>query len=390
MGSSIDLKQFEEFSTSLKDALTLFRTQSDELGTLKQLVHDMQVKTLAVATNMSYNQKTTYGFVDPAEAKKFLGFVKGVFLRDPSVKDMTEGTDSEGGFLVPTEWRATLIQLLETYGVARQGCTVIPMSREELVMPKLTSGVQVYWIGEGKTITETQPSFGELKMVAKKMAALVPMTSELLSDTAIAIANLLLTLFAQAIAKEEDRLVFSGNVSGASDPFNGIMYDGDVTNMSMASGATGFANIDADFLADVVASVSPATSGGAKWYMHRTVFNVMRKLQTQFWKSDLTSSKDTGDYIYSQPQGTDPGTIWGYPYTLVETMPAITASAVSTPFIVFGNLAHYYIADRQQMSIARSEHVGFAQDKIYLRIIQREAMAAAVAEAFTVVKTAAS
>jgi len=51
---------------------------------------------------------------------------------------------------------------------------------------------------------------------------------------------------------------------------------------------------------------------------------------------------------------------------------------------------HYYIADRQQLSIARSEHVGFAQDKIYLRVIQREAMAAAVPEAFTVVKTAAS
>jgi HK97 family phage major capsid protein len=51
-------------------------------------------------------------------------------------------------------------------------------------------------------------------------------------------------------------------------------------------------------------------------------------------------------------------------------------------------MMHYYIADRQQMSLARSEHVGFAQDKIYLRVIQRESMAAAIPEAFTVVKTA--
>jgi HK97 family phage major capsid protein len=255
-------------------------------------------------------------------------------------------------------------------------------------MPKLTSGVQVYWIGEGNTITNTQPAFGELKMVAKKMAALVPITSELLADTAIAIANLLMTLFAQAIAKEEDRVVFSGNVSGAGDPFNGIMFDPDVNASVMASGATGFTDLDGDFLADVVASVSPATSGGARWYMHRTVFNVVRKLHSLTY--DGSSKSSDGGYIYSQPQGTDPGTIWGYPYTLVETMPSITDSAVSTPFIVFGNLMHYYIADRQQMSVARSEHVGFAQDKIYLRVIQREAMAAAVPEAFTVVKTAAS
>jgi hypothetical protein len=41
------------------------------------------------------------------------------------------------------------------------------------------------------------------------------------------------------------------------------------------------------------------------------------------------------------------------------------------------------------MSVARSQHVGFAQDKIYLRVIQREAMGAAIPEAFAVIKTAA-
>jgi HK97 family phage major capsid protein len=389
MPEIIDMKQFETFAQSLKEALDMFKGQQDEINVLKQALHDTKSKVLSLSAMPSYDQKATYGFTDQADAKKFISFVKGIYLRDPMVKDMTEGTDSEGGYLVPQEWRGNLIQLLETYGVARRECTIIPMAREELVMPKLTGGVQVYWIGEGATISPTQPSFGELKMIAKKMAALVPITSELLADSAIAIANLLMTLFAQAIAKEEDRVVFTGDVAGASDPFNGVLFDPDVTDANMAAGADAFTDLDADFLADVVASVPPALQGGARWYMHRTVFNIIRKLQTKEYKSDLSAFEKSGEYVYSQPQGTDPGTIWGYPYTLVESMPDITDSAASTPFIIFGNMMHYYIADRQQMSLARSEHVGFAQDKIYLRVIQRESMAAAIPEAFTVVKTAA-
>lgn len=389
MAEMIDMKQFEQFAGDLKEALKLFQDQSTEIAQLKQTIHELEKNVVAKAADQSYQQKATYGFTDADEAKNFLKFCKGVFTQDHTlVKDMTEGTDSEGGYLVPTEWRANLIQMLETYGIARQRATVLPMSREELVMPKLTSGVQVYWIGEGKTISETQPSFGELRMIAKKMAALVPMTSELLADTAIPIANLLMTLFAQAIAKEEDRVVFTGDVAGAGDPFNGILYDPDCVNMAMATGATGFSDLTADFLADVIASTSPVRAAGAQWYMHRTVFNVIRKLQVQYF--DGTNPANSGEYIYSAPNGTDPGTIWGYPYTLVESMPSIAQSAADTPFLFFGNMDHYYIADRQQLSIARSEHVGFAQDKIYLRVLQREAMAAAVPEGFTVVKTAAS
>lgn len=386
--SSIDLKQFETFAASLKDALALFKDQEAQLSVMKQKIHEMEVVALQKAASPIYTQKATYGFTDAAEAKKFLRFVKGIFTRDPAIKDMTEGVDSEGGYLVPTEWRPNLIQLLESYGVARQNCTVIPMAREELVMPKLTNGVSVYWIGEGRTISPTQPTFGELRMVAKKMAALVPMTSELLADSSIAIANLLLTLFAQAIAKEEDRVVFAGDVAGNSDPFDGILNDSDCTAYTLGSGKSSFVDLDADDLAAVISSVGSAVSSGARWWMHRTVFNIIRTLHTYTYNGSSVASD--GGYVYAAPQGTDPATIWGYPYTLVDSMPSISDDAVSTPFLAFGNLAHYYIADRQQLSIARSEHVGFASDKIYLRMIQREAMGAAIPEAFTIVKTAAS
>lgn len=384
----MDAKQFAEFQQSLKEALTTFgaqkeiiTAQSTQIDGLKSLIADLEsrVALLKATDSLGLVKNHGFGFHDSDNAKNFVNIMKGIFTKDHSVKDLTEGVDSDGGFLVPTDSRNTILSLMEMYGLGRQSCTILPMGSNELTLPKLTSGVRVFWIGEGKTIQETQPSFGELKLIVKKMAALVPVTSELLDDSSIAIANLLATLFAQALAKEEDRVVFMGNVPVNSDPFNGVMFDPDVKVYTMPATKTSFNDITADDLANVIAGLSKTLIQGAQFYMHRTVFNVIRKL------------KDTqGNYIYSEPNGNDPGMIWGYPYTLTESLPSITDSAVSTKFIFFGNLKHYYIGDRKKMSIARSEHVGFASDKIYLRVIQREGMGYALPETGTVIKTAAA
>lgn len=389
MSGNVDLAQFNEFAESLKSTLAIFKGQQEEIASLKQTIHELEQRTLTLSATPGYAQKADYGWKDPKAAKEFLTLIKSVFTQDyATAKDLTEGVDTEGGYVVPEEWRNNLIMMLESYGVGRREVTNIPIAREELVIPKLTSGVQTYWVGEGRTIPQTQPSFGEIRMIVKKMAAMVPITSELLSDSVIAIANLLSTLFAQAIAREEDRVIFTGDVAGAGDPFNGVLHDPDVSNSAMASGSTSFADLDADFLADVVTSVSSIVGEGARWYMHRTIFNILRKMQVQTY--DGSSLANNNQYVYSAPAGSDPGTIWGYPYTLVESMPTIADDAADTPFMFFGNMKHYYLADRQALSIARSEHVGFAQDKIFIRVLQRESMAAAVPEAFTVIRTAAS
>lgn len=373
-------KQFDEFSSMVKESISLFKNQDSLVKVLQQRITDLEQRVLENSVCSSLETTNgVVGFTDPKKAKEFVSLVRHIFNKDDfAVKDMVEGRDPDGGYLVQPEYRNTMLSLIEQYGIARQYCTVIPMSTTELIMPKLTGGVQVYWIGEGQTISETQPSFGEFRMTVKKLAALVPMSSELLSDASLAIANLLATLFAQALAKEEDRVVFMGN-TGAGDPFNGVLYDPGVNAHVLGSGSTTFGSIDAEDLANITSRNSLFTSG-ARFFMHRTIFNLIRQLKD-----------GDGNYIWGNPtMSSDEGLIWGYPYTLVESMPAITATAISTPYIFFGNLMHYYIGDRQQMTLARSEHVGFASDKIFLRVLQREGMAYALPETGTAVTTAAA
>lgn len=371
------LQEWADFKKNLESALSQFTAQTADVNAVKQALADMSAELIKLREFGKVDVGP--GFQDAETAKGFIDFVSAIYNRDATLlKDMTEGTDSEGGHLVPDEFRPVLIRLVETFGLARQYATVLPMSRMELHIPKLASGVTVYWIGEAGAITQSQPSFGLLNLIAKKMAALVPVTGELLEDSSIAIANLLATLFAEAIAKEEDRIAFAGDVTGVGDPFNGLLHDSDVISVAMGAGKTSFADVNADDIASLVVAPASSAAEGARLLLHRTVFNVIRTLKTT-----------TGEYIYAAPGGNQPATLWSYPYSLTDVMPAITESAVDKPFIGFGNLRHLYIGDRKKMGIALSTHVGFANDLTYIRVIQREAIAIGLGAAFAALKTAA-
>lgn len=375
----------QKFETLLNKALEQFDQQGATVTELRTAVEHIERTVILLRSqqqDLKFGAPARPGFQDNETAGKFVDFAKAAFFKQEDavvVKDLSEGVDEDGGFLVPEEFRATLIRLIETFGVARRWATTIPMARQELTLPRLTGTVTVYWVGEGRTIPNTQPKFGELRLVAKKLAALVPVTGELLEDSTIAIANLLATLFAEQIAAEEDRVAFQGDAVADGDPFTGVLNQPGVVQVVLAATNTAFTDVDADDLADATAALRQSAQSGARWWMHRTIWNIIRKIRT----SD-------GEYIVQQPTGPAPATIWGFPAVLVEQMPQVTDSAADTPFIVFGNLMHYYIGDRRRMSMAQSQHVGFAQDKVFLRALERIAMQTAIPDAFSVIRTAAS
>lgn len=383
----MDLQKFEKL---LDSALDQFKAQGDQIESLSKQVKSLEEhveRTVLLAKAREEVEAPVirgvkgYGFNDTDKAAKFCQFAHAALNRDTNAavfKDLQEGVDEDGGFLVPEEFRPTLIRLIEVFGVARRWATIIPMSRQEMTFPRLTGNVSVFWINEGKSIDETQPKFGELRLVAKKLAALVPVTGELLEDSTVAIANLLATLFAEQIAAEEDRVAFGGDAIGAGDPFTGVLYEAGVVQVPLPAGNTSISDLTADDMADATAALRSSAQSGARWWMHRTIWNIVRKLKTA-----------DGYYIIQQPIGNMPALLWGFPVELVEQMPAITDDGADLPFIAFGNLSHFYIGDRRRMTMAQSQHVAFAQDKVFLRVIQREAMQVAIPDAFSVIRTAA-
>lgn len=376
------MDQLAEFNESLQAGIKRFEEFGLELEAIKAAQDEVKriIAVMRAQADIHDWDRDRPGFQDEATAQRFCDFLKYVFTQEhEQAKALSEGVDTEGGFLVPEEFRATLLRLVETFGVARQWATVIPMRRDQLKIPRLTQTVSIFWVGEGQPKPETQPAFDQLTMVVKKMAAIVIVSVELLEDASIAIANLIGTLFAEQVAAEEDRVVFSGDVAGAGDPFNGVLYEPGVVSVPMPTGNTAFTNVTADHLAEASGSVTTSALRGARYWMHRTIWNILR-----------TVKDVNGQYILQSPVGNQPGVLWGFPFTFVESMPDITQSAADTPFIAFGNLRHYYIGDRTRLTVQRSDHVRFIEDQVVLRAVERIALHVGIPQAFSVVRTSAT
>jgi len=112
-----------------------------------------------------------------------------VRLRNASVSvSGNEGSGADGGFLVPPEYRDRILAHVfdesDLLGRTDQQIT----SRNSISFPVDentpwgTSGVRGYWVGEGNAPSQSKHSFRERTLKTNKLAALCPVTDELLED----------------------------------------------------------------------------------------------------------------------------------------------------------------------------------------------------------------
>jgi HK97 family phage major capsid protein len=297
--------------------------------------------------------------------------------------------DSDAGLLIPTELRNEVLRIMETqYGLARREMLYLPFSGpgNSRTIPALGTSVSVFWTGEGNKKQSTQPKFSIVTQTLKKLAAIVPFTEEILEDSAINLTQLVATLFAEAVAKEEDIQFFAG----IGSPWIGLLNNPDVNIVPQASG--GVADLTADDLLDMIDATPTGALTGAKFYFHRTVLSVIRKLKS-----------NDGQYIFQAPANGLPGTIWDYPYETSDAFPAVSEIVDGDQYIVFGNLKQSCVfGDKQQLRVKLLEEATITdtdgqteinlaeQDMVGLRIVERVGYVVALPKAATVLEAGAS
>jgi HK97 family phage major capsid protein len=293
--------------------------------------------------------------------------------------------DAQAGLLIPTELRNEVLRIAEKqYGLARRDMFYLPFSGpgNSRTIPTLGTSVTVKWTGELAKKQSTQPGFSLITQTLKKLAAIVPFTEEILEDSAINLLTLIAELFAEAVAKEEDLQFFAG--TGA--PWTGILNNAAVNIVIQASGAA--SQVTADDLLDMIDATPSGALAGAKFYMHRTVLSKVRKLK------DLD-----GNYIFQNPGGGLPKTIWDYPYETTDAFPALSTVTDGEGYILFGNLKQGAVfGDKQQLRVKTLDQATITdtdgstvinlaeQDAIALRIVERVGYVVSLAKALTVLQ----
>jgi len=108
-----------------------------------------------------------------SKEEKIVGFFLACVRNDKiALKALSEGTSADGGYLVPTEFRAELIRDLEEPNTMRSLVRVVPMLRMAMNIPTLAAKPKVYWTAENTSKYTTSAEFGQKTLTAYKVAAI--------------------------------------------------------------------------------------------------------------------------------------------------------------------------------------------------------------------------
>jgi len=285
-----------------------------------------------------------------------------------------EGADATGGYLVPQEFQADLIMLARNSTFAVNNCTVVPMSTDNLVIPKEAGLVSVAWNTEAGQLADSEGTVGQINLVAKRLDGLATVSNELLMDSAVDIAGMLAEQFSYATLLELDNQVLNGTGS----PCSGILSAAAGQSVSMASGSTAISNLSAHYLSEMISKIEEGYLGGAKFLMNKAAKHYIRAL------------RDTnGQFIFAQPGAGVPGTVWEYPY--IDTEKAPSAPSAATAFLAFANLKQFFIGRRVGvMSIDVDPYGKFDYFQTRFRMVTRWALSIGQSNAFCRLLTAAS
>jgi HK97 family phage major capsid protein len=240
---------------------------------------------------------------------------------------MSTTTDSEGGYLVPTDLGAAVEVALLEFGGVREVATVIRTETgAQIDLPTVDDSGNTGSIeGENDGLATTDVTFGVKSLNAYKVSSdLVKIPFELLQDSAFDLASLLGRLLGERIARNSSALYTTG--TGSSQP------KGVVTASAAGVTAAGVAAITSDELIDLYHSVGRAYRRSGTWMMSDSTAKYVRKL------------KD-GDNQYLWQPGLSmglPDTLFGAPVITNDDMAAL---ATGNKTVLFGDFSRYYIRD---------------------------------------------
>ncbi len=287
-------------------------------------------------------------------------------------KALAEGTDTTGGYLVPEEFQAEVIRYTEEVAVIRPRARVFPMVRDKMGWPKLDqssdsfAGVTMYWPGESELKTASNPTFGKVMLDVKKVIGLCPVPDELLADSAINLANFLVTLFGEAIAYEEDKQFIQG--TGVGKPL-GIIKTTGITRVSRsASSKIGVADVTAMYQ-----NLPAWADGNAIWLTSKAGLG-------QLMSMDANATNKLLLWMPNLREGA-PATLLGKPIVLTEKVDTTIGNVGD---IILCNLDYYYIGDRGALEVSSSIHDRFRYDETTFRFVKRVDGQPSIAKAFVV------
>ena len=334
----LDEKHQESDVLSAEDNATYEKMEADvvslgkEIDRLtKQMEIDNQLK-LPTSQPLTTNPATDKQNIITNYSQDFWNLMRG---QAPVTNALKEGTDPDGGYLVPDEFEKQLIQKLHEANILRSISNVIQTNSGEHKIPVVATEGTASWMEEEAAYTESNTQFSQVSLGAHKLGTLIKVSEELLNDSAFDLMGYLSEEFGRRLGDAEEKAFLTGTGSGQT---TGMLND--TTGATLGSTAKSSTDINFDDLIDLFYSLRAPYRKNAVFIMNDDTVKAVRKL------------KDKNDQYIWQPsvQAGQPDRILNCPVLTSQYMPTLAAS--NKP-VLFGDFNYYWIADRQGRTFKR-------------------------------------
>lgn len=292
-----------------------------------------------------------------------------------------ETTGADGGYLVPPDYAAGIIDLIQEQSILLPQARRVTIAGNRLIEAYLVEskrddghrhgGVLAYWKGEAQQYKASKPTFGERTTQLDKLTAICPVTEELLMDEP-AIESTLDTKVAQEFAWKADAAIFNGSGSG-SMPLGMVVptTNAALVTVDKESGqAAGTINVQN--ILKMWNRMPAQCRANAKWYINQ---DLELQLMQLMMGTDTVATSDSGVtvsfggplWLPAGAYGNENGKLLGR-----DVIPLEQAAAVgSVGDIAFLDATQYLIVERAGINKQTSMHMYFDTDEVAFKFSWR-------------------
>ncbi|WP_175692699.1 phage major capsid protein [Burkholderia ambifaria] len=279
-------------------------------------------------------------------------------------------SSSAGGVLVPENLSSEVIELLRPKSVVRKlGARTLPLSNGNITIPRLKGGAIVGYIGADSDMPVTEQKFDDLKLTAKKMAALVPIANDLIKYAGVNpnVDQIVVGDLTAAIGAREDKAFIRDD--GTANTPKGLRFWALASNVITASDGSTLQKIETDLGKSILAlENADANLTEPGWIMAPRTFRFLEGLRD-----------GNGNKVYPELAN---GTLKGYPVGKTTQVPINLGETGKESEIYFTDFGDVFIGEEETLEIDYSKEAtykdadgnmvsAFQRDQTLIRVIAK-------------------
>lgn len=291
-------------------------------------------------------------------------------LTDEERKYLRTDVNPDGGYLAPPEYVNEITKKITEISPIRSVARIRTTSTPRMFVPKRTSLVTAYWVGEGASSTASKSQYGATDIKVEKLTGETRITLEELMESAFNMESEISQDMAEQFAQKEGAAFVNGTGPAANMP-EGFMS------------VTGISEINSGAASDITMDSIIEVTGQLK-----TGYNPMYAFNRRTFAKILTL-KGNDQYYWTGGNiaAGVPNQLVGHEYLITPDLPDVSAGTYP---VVFADFARgYTVVDHTMLLTIRDDYTLASEGKVRFFFHRFVGGAVELKEAFVKIKISA-